>query len=45
VWPGCSSTTAKSLNVSSDDGVVGDALTSDKEEDIATYCQRGVRFA
>jgi hypothetical protein len=34
VWPGCSSTTAKSLNVSSNDGVAGDALAAD---DIVTY--------
>jgi hypothetical protein len=45
VWPGCSSTTAKSLNVSSDDGVASDALAADEEEDIATYRQRGVQFA
>jgi hypothetical protein len=39
VWPGCNSTTAKSLKVSSDDDVAGDALTADKEEAIATYCR------
>jgi hypothetical protein len=37
VWPGYNSTTAKSLKVSSDDGVAGDALAVDEEEDIAMY--------
>jgi hypothetical protein len=38
---GCSSTIAKSLNVSSDDGVAGDALVVDEEEDdIVTYRRR-----
>jgi hypothetical protein len=37
VWPGCNSITAKSLNVSSDDGTTDDALATDEEEDIATY--------
>jgi hypothetical protein len=40
VWLGCSSTTTNSLNVSSDDGVAGDALRADEEEDITTYCRR-----
>jgi hypothetical protein len=41
VWPGCSSITAKSLNVSSNDGVAGDALSADEEEDdIVTYRRR-----
>jgi hypothetical protein len=40
VWPGCNSTTAKSLKVSLDDGATGDALAADEEEDIATYCRR-----
>jgi hypothetical protein len=41
VWPGYSSTTAKSLNVSSDDGVASDALVADEEEDgIVTYHRR-----
>jgi hypothetical protein len=37
VWPGCSSITAKSFNVSSDDGAADNALAADEEEDIATY--------
>jgi hypothetical protein len=41
VWPGCNSTTAKSLNVSSDDESVNSAFAADEEEDdIATYRQR-----
>jgi hypothetical protein len=36
-WPGCNSITAKSLNVSSDDGTAGDTLVADEEENIATY--------
>jgi hypothetical protein len=41
VWSGCSYTTAKSLNVFSDDGVAGDALATDEEEvDIVTYRRR-----
>jgi hypothetical protein len=40
VWPGCNSTTAKSLKVSSDDGMAGDVLAADEEEDIATYYRR-----
>jgi hypothetical protein len=30
VWSGCSSTIAKSLNVSSDDGMAGDTLAADE---------------
>jgi hypothetical protein len=37
VWPGCNSITAKSLNVSSDDGATDDALAADEEEGIGTY--------
>jgi hypothetical protein len=41
VWPGYSSTTAKSLNIDSDDGVAGDTLAADEEEDdIVTYRRR-----
>jgi hypothetical protein len=41
MWPGCSSITAKLLNVSSDDGGAGDALATDEEEDdIVTYRRR-----
>ena len=40
VWPGCNSISIKSLRVSSDDGSVDDALTTDEEEDIATYRRR-----
>jgi hypothetical protein len=41
VWSGCSSITAKSLNVSSNDSVAGDALAADEEEDdIVTYRRR-----
>jgi hypothetical protein len=40
VWPGCSSITAKSLKVSSDDGTTDDALAADEEEDIGTYRRR-----
>jgi hypothetical protein len=41
VWLGCSSTTVESLNIFSDDGVAGDALAADEEEDgIITYCRR-----
>jgi hypothetical protein len=37
LWPGYNSITAKSLKVSSDDGMADDALAADEEEDIATY--------
>jgi hypothetical protein len=41
VWPGCNSTAAKSLKVSSDDESVGGAFAADEEEDdIATYRRR-----
>jgi hypothetical protein len=40
VWLVCNSNTAKSLNVSSDDETVDDALAADEEEDIATYRRR-----
>jgi hypothetical protein len=40
VWPGCRSTTAESLNVFSDDGVVGDALAADEEDGMDTYRRR-----
>jgi hypothetical protein len=45
VWLGCKSITAKSLNVSSDDGSADDALAADEEEDIATYHGGGARSA
>jgi hypothetical protein len=37
MWPGCNSTTAKSLRVSSDDDAADDVLVADEEEDIAMY--------
>jgi hypothetical protein len=41
VWPGCNSTAAKSLMVSSDDDSPNDAFAADEEEaDIATYRRR-----
>jgi hypothetical protein len=40
VWPGSNSITAKSLKVSSDNGVADDALAADKEEGIGTYRRR-----
>jgi hypothetical protein len=41
VWPGCSSTTAELFNVFSDDGMAGDALAADEEEDgMVTYRRR-----
>jgi hypothetical protein len=41
VWPGCNSTAAKSLKVSSDDESVGGTFAADEEEDdIAMYSQR-----
>jgi hypothetical protein len=41
VWPGCNSTAAKSLKVSSDDKLVGGAFAADEEEDdIAMYRRR-----
>jgi hypothetical protein len=41
VWLGYSSTTSESLNIFSDDGVAGDVLAVDEEEDgIVTYRRR-----
>jgi hypothetical protein len=41
VWPGCNSTVAKSLMVSSDDDSPDGAFAADEEEDdIATYRRR-----
>jgi hypothetical protein len=41
VWPGYNSTTAKSLEVSSDNELAGVALAAEAEEDdIATYRRR-----
>jgi hypothetical protein len=41
VWPGCSSTAAKSLKVSSDDDSPNGVFAADEEEDdIATYRRR-----
>jgi hypothetical protein len=41
VWPGCSSTTAKSLKVPSDDDSPSGIFAADEEEDdIATYRRR-----
>jgi hypothetical protein len=38
MWPGCNSTAAKSLKVSSDDESAGGAFAADEEEDdIAMY--------
>jgi hypothetical protein len=41
VWPGCNSTAAKSLKVSSDDDSPNDVFATDEEEDdIAMYRRR-----
>jgi hypothetical protein len=40
VWPGCSSTTARSLMVSSDDDLPGGVFVADEEEDGMTMYRR-----
>jgi hypothetical protein len=41
VWPGCRSTTAESLNVFLNNGMAGDTLAVDEEEDgKVTYRQQ-----
>jgi hypothetical protein len=42
LWPGCSSTAAKSLKVPSDDDLPNGVFIADEEEDVPSAAARGL---